>query len=90
MTETDYRLINLRYSCPLLRQEDLLSGKVPTAPTISSMIGALQTQEALKLIHEMPVASGEAMVYNGVAKSIRRERSLRMLTVYSAHLAKIN
>jgi adenylyltransferase/sulfurtransferase len=67
MTENDYRLINLRYSCPLLRQEDLLAGKVPTAPTISSMIGGLQTQEALKLIHGMPVASGSAMVYNGIA-----------------------
>lgn len=67
MTEMDYRLINLRYSCPLLRREDLLAGKVPTAPTISSMIGGLQTQEALKLIHGMPVASGQALVYNGVA-----------------------
>jgi len=67
MTDMDYRLINLRYSCPLLRQEDLLAGKVPTAPTISSMIGGLQTQEALKLIHGMEVASGQALVYNGVA-----------------------
>jgi adenylyltransferase/sulfurtransferase len=67
MTENDYRLINLRYSCPLLRQEDLLAGKVPTAPTISSMIGGLQTQEALKLIHGMPVAAGQALIYNGVA-----------------------
>jgi adenylyltransferase/sulfurtransferase len=69
MTENDYRLISLRYSCPLLRQEDLLAGKVPTAPTISSMIGGLQTQEALKLIHGMPVAAGSAMVFNGVANS---------------------
>jgi len=61
MTENDYRLINLRYSCPLLSREDMQSGKVPTAPTIASMIGALQTQEALKLIHGMPTASGEAM-----------------------------
>jgi adenylyltransferase/sulfurtransferase len=67
MTETDYRLISLRYSCPLLRQEDILAGKVPTAPTISSMIAGLQTQEALKLIHGMQVAAGCAMVFNGVA-----------------------
>ena len=67
MTEMDYRLINLRYSCPLLRQEDLQTGKVPTAPTISSMIGGLQSQEALKLIHGMPVADGQALVYNGVS-----------------------
>ncbi len=69
MTENDYRLISLRYSCPLLRHEDLLAGKVPTAPTISSMIGGLQTQEALKLIHGMPVAAGSAMIFNGVANA---------------------
>jgi molybdopterin/thiamine biosynthesis adenylyltransferase len=69
MTENDYRLISLRYSCPLLRHEDLLAGKVPTAPTISSMIGGLQTQEALKLIHGMPVAAGSALVFNGVANT---------------------
>jgi adenylyltransferase/sulfurtransferase len=67
MTENDYRLINLRYSCPLLRQEDLQAGKVPTAPTISSMIGGLQVQEALKLIHGLPVESGTALIYNGIA-----------------------
>lgn len=67
MTETDYRLISLRYSCPLLRQEDILAGKVPTAPTISSMIAGLQTQEALKLIHGMQVSAGCAMVFNGAA-----------------------
>lgn len=67
MTENDYRLISLRYSCPLLRQEDILSGKVPTAPTISSVIAGLQTQEALKLIHGMEVETGAAMVFNGVA-----------------------
>jgi molybdopterin-synthase adenylyltransferase len=69
MTENDYRLINLRYSCPLLKREDLLAGKVPTAPTIASMIGGLQTQEALKLIHGMQVNSGEALIFNGVANT---------------------
>ena len=66
MTDNDYRLINLRYSCPLLRQEDIQSGKVPTAPTISSIIAGMQTQEALKLIHDMPVEAGKIMVFNGV------------------------
>ncbi len=77
MTENDYRLINLRYSCPLLTQEDIQSGKVPTAPTISAMIGGLQTQEALKLLHAMPVAGGEAMVYNGVANQFYRTKFQR-------------
>ena len=69
MTENDYRLINLRYSCPLLRREDLQAGKVPTAPTIASMIGGLQVQEALKLLHGLPVSGGEALVWNGVANN---------------------
>ena len=65
MTERDYQLISLKYSCPLLKREDIAEGKVPTAPTISSMIAGLQTQEALKLIHGMAVKPGAAMVWNG-------------------------
>ena len=67
MTENDYRLISLRYSCPLLKQEDIQQGKVPTAPTIASIIGGLQVQEALKLIHDLPTAEGTALVFNGAA-----------------------
>lgn len=74
MTENDYRLINLRYSCPLLKQEDLAAGRVPTAPTISSIIAGLQTQEALKLIHGLPVADGAALVFNGVANTFYQTR----------------
>jgi molybdopterin-synthase adenylyltransferase len=67
MTERDYQLMNLRYSCPLLRREDIAAGKVPTAPTIASMMAALQVQEALKVLHGLPVAAGSALVFNGVA-----------------------
>jgi len=77
MTENDYRLINLRYSCPLLRQEDLAAGRVPTVPTIASLIGGLQTQEALKLIHGLPVPGGEAFVFNGAASQSYRTRFQR-------------
>ena len=65
MTEADYRLLNLRYSCPLLRREDMAEGKVPTAPTIASMIAGLEVQEALKLLHGLPVQAGAACVFNG-------------------------
>jgi adenylyltransferase/sulfurtransferase len=67
MTSRDYELLNLRYSCPLLRREEILAGKVPTAPTIASMMAALQVQEALKLIHGLPVSAGTALVFNGVS-----------------------
>src|SRR4029453_8486613 len=44
-------------------------GKVPTAPTIASLIGALQVQEALKLLHGLPVDAGQALVWNGQANN---------------------
>lgn len=67
MTDLDYQLISLRYSCPLLKQEDILQGKVPTAPTIASIIGGIQVQEALKILHDLPAADGSALVFNGAA-----------------------
>jgi adenylyltransferase/sulfurtransferase len=67
MTQRDYQLLNLRYSCPLLRRDEILEGKVPTAPTIASMMAALEVQEALKILHDLPVEAGSAMVFNGVA-----------------------
>jgi adenylyltransferase/sulfurtransferase len=77
MTEADYRLLNLRYSCPLLRREDLAEGKVPTAPTIASIIAGLQTQEALKLLHGLPVQPGAALVFNGESNNFYTTRFQR-------------
>ncbi|HMB05195.1 MAG TPA: ThiF family adenylyltransferase [Isosphaeraceae bacterium] len=74
MTRRDYQLLNLRYGCPLLRREEILEGKVPTAPTIASMMAALEVQEALKLIHGLPVAAGSAMVFNGVTNQFYTTR----------------
>ena len=74
MTAKDYQLLNLRYSCPLLRREEIVAGKVPTAPTIASMMAALQVQEALKLLHGLPVVAGSALVFNGVSNQFYSTR----------------
>jgi adenylyltransferase/sulfurtransferase len=74
MTERDYQLLNLRYSCPLLKRDEILAGKVPTAPTIASMMAALQVQEALKLLHDLPVAAGSALVFSGVGNQFYSTR----------------
>ncbi|MEM9413678.1 MAG: ThiF family adenylyltransferase [Planctomycetota bacterium] len=74
MTEKDYQLIQLRYSCPLLKQEDIQQGKIPTAPTIASIIGGLQSQEALKIIHSMSTDTGTAMVFNGAANNFYKSK----------------
>ncbi len=74
MTERDYQLLNLRYSCPMLKRDEILAGKVPTAPTIASMMAALEVQEALKILHEMPVQGGTALVFNGVGNQFYSTR----------------
>ncbi len=74
MTSRDYQLLNLRYSCPMLKREDIQQGKVPTAPTIASMMAALEVQEALKLIHGLPVDAGSVLVFNGVANQFYKTK----------------
>ncbi len=74
MTENDYRLMHLRYSCPLLKREDIQQGKVPTAPTIAALIGALQSQEALKILHGKVVGDGVGLVFNGDANRFYQTR----------------
>src|SRR3990170_4704337 len=66
LTEQARREMSLRYSCPLLARQNILLGKVPTTPTISSIIGGLQAQEALKLLHGLPVEAGKVIHYNGM------------------------
>lgn len=70
LTDYDYQLINLRYSCPLLARQNILQGKVPTTPTSASIVSAFQTQEALKLIHGMEVQAGKAMMINGLTNDV--------------------
>jgi adenylyltransferase/sulfurtransferase len=70
LTDLDYQIINLRYSCPLLARENILQGKVPTTPTSASIVAAFQTQEALKLIHNMEVQPGKAVMINGLTNDI--------------------
>jgi adenylyltransferase/sulfurtransferase len=66
LTDQARRDLAVRYSCPLLARQNILLGKVPTTPTIASIIGAMQSQEALKLIHKMPVGAGQVTHFNGL------------------------
>ncbi len=70
LTDSDYQIINLRYSCPLLARQNILQGKVPTTPTSASIVAAFQTQEALKLLHHMEVQPGKALMINGLTNDI--------------------
>lgn len=70
LTEQALRDLSLRYSCPLLARQNILLGKVPTTPTIASIIGGMQSQEALKLIHGLPVEAGKVTHFNGMVNEM--------------------
>ena len=74
LTSRDYKLINLRRSCGLLARENLLRGKVPTTPTAAAIVGGVQTQEVLKLIHGMEVQAGVSFIFNGLTNDFYATR----------------
>ena len=54
----------------MLARENLLQGKVPTTRTSPSIVAAFQTQEALKIIHDMDVEPGVGLLINGLTNDI--------------------
>jgi adenylyltransferase/sulfurtransferase len=64
--ETDWALLQRRMSCNLLLYEGVAEGKVPTTPTIASIIAGIQVQEAVKRIHGLPTLSGKGLVFEGL------------------------
>jgi len=69
MNEADYILMNKRKSCLLLGIEEIEQGKIPTTPTVSSIIAAVQVQEAVKILHKFDpqnILFGKGFVYSGV------------------------
>jgi adenylyltransferase/sulfurtransferase len=64
--ETDWKLLERRMSCNLLAHESEVEGKVPTTPTISSIIAGIQVQEAVKMIHGLPTLAGRGFVFEGL------------------------
>ncbi len=64
--EIDWQILQNRLSCNLLTRQDIEAGKVPTTPTIASIIGGIQVQEAVKFLHSVNTLSGEAFVFEGL------------------------
>ena len=64
--ETDWAILNRRMSCNLLLHEPNQQGRTPTTPTISSIIGGIQAQEAVKTLHGLPTLAGKGYVFEGL------------------------
>jgi molybdopterin/thiamine biosynthesis adenylyltransferase len=67
MSQTDWKLLQLRRSCNLLSKSEMETGKTPTTPTISSIIAGVQCQEAVKILHGMETISGKGWVFSGLS-----------------------
>lgn len=67
--EVDWKILERRMSCNLLTREDMERGKIPTTPTTSSVIAGIQVQEAVKLLHGLPVLAGKGFVFEGMNHS---------------------
>jgi molybdopterin/thiamine biosynthesis adenylyltransferase len=67
--EVDWALLQKRMSCNLLVHEQITEGKIPTTPTISSIIAGIQVQEAVKLIHGLPTLAGKGYIFEGMNHS---------------------
>ena len=52
LPEKAKEMIFHRMSCADVARRNTSAGRVPTTPVIASIIGAVQTQEAMKIIHE--------------------------------------
>ncbi|MEN8173589.1 MAG: ThiF family adenylyltransferase [Chloroflexota bacterium] len=70
LNEQARQALAVRYSCPLLARQNVLLGKVPTTPTISAIIGGMQSQEALKILNNMPVEPGKVVHFNGMTNDM--------------------
>ena len=66
LSASDWRIIREARPCNGLAVGNILEGRVPTTPTIGSIIGGIQSQEALKLVHGMPSHPGMAFVFRGL------------------------
>lgn len=59
LTEDEKTNIFHRISCAGVAQRNETAGRIPTTPVIASIIGAVEVQEAMKLIHKTELEKGD-------------------------------
>jgi len=67
MTPEHYRLAKTRYSCTnSVVKSKIRQGFEPTTQTTSAIVGAIQSQEAIKVLHNLESFSGRKLMFNGM------------------------
>ncbi len=72
MSAVDRRIVAERRSCALLARRIVESGHVPNTAVTASLVGALQAQEALKVLHGLPALVGEGLHIDGLNDDFSR------------------
>jgi len=67
MTDTDWKMLEMRHSCSLLNRQLMEFGKTATTPTTASVVAGIQCQEALKLLHGKETLDGSGYVFEGLS-----------------------
>lgn len=67
MTDTDWKMLEMRHSCSLLNRQLMEFGKTATTPTTASIVAGIQCQEALKLLHGKETLDGGGYVFEGLS-----------------------
>lgn len=77
MSQVDWDLINQSRSCTLLARRAVAQRGTPTTPTTASVVGGIQAQEVVKLLHGLDALLGRGFVFEGQAHAsyaVRYER----------------
>ena len=72
MNATDRKLLAERRSCALLARDAVARGHVPTSAVAASIIGAMEVEEAIKVVHGQPTLTGAGLHLDGLHNEISR------------------
>jgi molybdopterin/thiamine biosynthesis adenylyltransferase len=67
LVAADYQAMNARYSCSSLARDPVAAGRVAGTPAGAAILGGIEAQEALKLVHGLPVEPGKGVVWSGLS-----------------------
>ncbi|MCP4690632.1 MAG: ThiF family adenylyltransferase [Desulfobacterales bacterium] len=67
MSKADWDLINQRRSCSLLARRAMAQRGTPTTPTTASVIGGIQAQEVVKMLHGLETLRGKGWFFDGLS-----------------------
>lgn len=87
LTKTDWENIRFKMGCADVAQRNSTQGRVPTTPISSSIIAAMQVQEAIKVIHgnDKQSMAGEQFKYDGMNNWILTFKSAELREDCDSH-----